>query len=170
MGCPLLRTRRSFEVLLRGVWRVEVEVGLAQQLLGVAGAHADRHGAVGEGEAAGRVLGIDAMRHVVGQRVQQRVLEGLVRHGLPRLQLPTLPMPTPYRIGVSTSAAASETMRRSKRHGVCSDSPWPCDYLPPFDFNRGVIPMATTTLSNRATAAASNVQDQLALLGRILIA
>ncbi|TMH03385.1 MAG: DoxX family protein [Betaproteobacteria bacterium] len=30
--------------------------------------------------------------------------------------------------------------------------------------------MATTTLSNRATAAASNVQDQLALLGRILIA
>ena len=30
--------------------------------------------------------------------------------------------------------------------------------------------MATITLSNRATAAASNVQDQLALLGRILIA
>jgi hypothetical protein len=92
------------EILLRGVQLIEVEVGLAQQFLGPARAHADRHGAVGEGEAAGYVLGVDAMRHVVGQRVQQRVFESPVRHGLPpSASTLTLPMPTRHRIGVCTS-------------------------------------------------------------------
>jgi hypothetical protein len=44
------------------------------------------------------------MRHVVGQRVQQRVFESPVRHGLPpSASTLTLPMPTRHRIGVCTS-------------------------------------------------------------------
>jgi hypothetical protein len=43
--------------------------------------HAARDRHVGEDEAALQVLGVDALRHMIGERAQQDAVEIRIRHG-----------------------------------------------------------------------------------------